>query len=117
LVHRDVKPANILVGSGRDGADHCYLGDFGITKRVVADRKLTGTRQILGTIDYIAPEQIEGGPIDGRADVYALGCVVYRCLTGCPPFARSNDLAVLIAHVRDEPEPPSRRTARVAVRR
>jgi class 3 adenylate cyclase/tetratricopeptide (TPR) repeat protein len=99
LVHRDVKPGNVLVAEG----DHAYLSDFGLTKRSAASESLTESGRFLGTIDYVAPEQIEGEDVDGRADVYSLGCVLYECLTGEPPFARDSDLAVLWAHVQDEP--------------
>ena len=86
LVHRDVKPSNVLLDTRArpDGSDHVYLADFGITKRVSEDRGDDG--HLLGTIDYVAPEQIAGEEIDGRADVYSLGCVLYECLVGQPPF-------------------------------
>jgi len=77
LVHRDVKPANILIATD-GGRDHAYLTDFGLTKHAVSKGGLTGTGQWVGTVDYVAPEQIAGGPIDARADVYALGCVLYQ---------------------------------------
>ncbi len=102
LVHRDVKPANILV-DWRKGQEHCYLCDFGITKHAGAGSDLTATDQLFGTYDYIAPEQIHGKPVDGRADVYALGCVLYQCLTGAVPFAREGSAALLWAHMHDEP--------------
>ncbi len=104
LVHRDVKPANILVspGTGPGATDYAYLSDFGISKRLsYSSEVLTG--DVIGTVDYIAPEQIEGKPVDGRADVYSLGCVVYQCLSGRVPFPRSDDVAVLWAHVREHP--------------
>ncbi len=101
LVHRDVKPANILVTEGpRPGTEHAYLSDFGLTKRTAETGGLTRAGQVLGTVDYIAPEQIEGGEIDGRADIYSLGCVLYECLAGGPPYRRDTDMAVLYAHVR-----------------
>src|SRR4051794_8170073 len=102
LVHRDVKPANVLVD-----IDRAYLGDFGLTKRFDATGGLTGVGQIVGTVDYLAPEQIDGGRVDGRTDLYALGCVVYECLAGRPPHAKDSDIAVLFAHVREEPTPLS----------
>src|SRR3954447_1060591 len=78
LVHRDVKPANVMIEG-----DRCYLTDFGLTKRQTGETTaLTATGMFLGTVDYVAPEQIEGRSIDGRADVYALGCVLFECLTG-----------------------------------
>jgi serine/threonine-protein kinase len=102
LVHRDVKPANILVDT-----DRAYLGDFGLTKRFDATGGLTGVGQIIGTVEYLAPEQIEGERVDGRADLYALGCVAYQCLTGRPPHAKNSDIAILFAHVKEEPAPLS----------
>ena len=101
LVHRDVKPSNVLLDTGArpDGSDHVYLADFGITKRVSDDGD---QGQLLGTIDYVAPEQIAGEEIDGRADVYSLGCVLFECLVGQPPFRRDSDLAVVFAHLEEE---------------
>jgi YVTN family beta-propeller protein len=103
LVHRDVKPANILLAMEDDAVTHAYLADFGLTKRIGAARGLTASGQVLGTIDYVAPEQIEGGPIDGRADQYSLGCVLFECVTGTVPFRGDSELAVLWAHVNDPP--------------
>ena len=102
LVHRDVKPANVLVD-----IDRAYLGDFGLTKRFDATGGLTGVGQIVGTVQYLAPEQIEGNPTDGRTDLYALGCVAYECLVGRPPHEKDSDVAILFAHVREEPVPLS----------
>jgi len=99
LVHRDVKPGNVLVDT-----DRAYLGDFGLTKRFDTTGGLTGVGQIVGTGEYLAPEQIEGERVDGRADQYALGCVAYECLAGRPPHAKDSDIATLFAHVREEPE-------------
>jgi predicted Ser/Thr protein kinase len=99
LVHRDVKPANILLAEpGR----HAYLCDFGLA-RLTAAEGATRTGSFLGTADYAAPEQIEGRPVDGRADVYALGGVLFHCLAGRPPFARDSEFATLRAHLEDEP--------------
>ena len=103
LVHRDVKPANILVG--RD--DRAYLSDFGTVKEL-ASGGMTRTGSFVGTIEYCAPEQIEGGPVDARTDVYALGCVLWEALTGSPPFHRSSEVAVLNAHLHDQPPRLSR---------
>ncbi|MDQ3886862.1 MAG: serine/threonine protein kinase, partial [Actinomycetota bacterium] len=104
LVHRDVKPANILI-DGHKGQEHYYLADFGITKHVSSGTGLTATGQFIGTLDYIAPEQIQGKAVDGRADQYALGCVLYQCLTGRVPFQREETAALLWAHVHDQPSP------------
>ncbi|MGH4008792.1 MAG: serine/threonine-protein kinase [Pseudonocardiaceae bacterium] len=108
MIHRDVKPANVLI-DGRNGQEHYYLSDFGITKIVSSGRSLTSTGQIVGTIDYIAPEQIQGKPVDGRTDLYALGCVLYQCLTGMVPFPREEAAALMWAHVHDEPPPVTTR--------
>ena len=99
LVHRDVKPSNVLL----DQSEHVYLADFGLTRRFADDgAQFTGARS-LGTPAYLAPEQIEGGPVDGRADVYSLGCLLYECLTGEPPFVGPSRLAVAWAHLEEEP--------------
>jgi DNA-binding beta-propeller fold protein YncE/predicted Ser/Thr protein kinase len=100
LVHRDVKPGNIVVTS-RGGAEHAYLTDFGLTKRAGSDSGLTASGEWVGTLDYVAPEQVRGDSVDGRADIYSLGCVVYEALTGHVPFRRENDLAKLWAHIAD----------------
>ncbi len=111
LVHRDVKPANILMAKQPGGGEHAYLCDFGLAKHASTVSSLTGDRAIVGTVDYVAPEQIEGRPVDGRVDVYGLGCVAYECLTGEPPFQRGNELASLLAHVNDPVPVPSDRIA------
>ena len=114
LVHRDVKPGNILIehGSDDDDPDHVYLTDFGISKHTSSHSGLTATGEFIGTIDYIAPEQIKGSPVDGRADIYSLGCVLYECLTGRVPFAKDVDAAVIWAHVEEQaPMPTSLRPA------
>jgi YVTN family beta-propeller protein len=103
LVHRDVKPGNVLLAVEDGAVAHAYLADFGLTKRIGGARGLTVSGQVLGTIDYVAPEQVEGGPVDGRADQYSLGCVLFECLTGVVPFQRDSELAVLWAHVHDPP--------------
>jgi serine/threonine protein kinase len=109
LVHRDVKPANVLIERGADeDPDHVYLADFGITKHALSHSGLTATGQLVGTIDYIAPEQIQDKAVDGRADIYSLGCVLYQCLTGQVPFVKDLDAAVIWAHVEELPTPPSK---------
>jgi YVTN family beta-propeller protein len=105
LIHRDVKPANVMIASG-----HCYLTDFGLTKRASASEVsagLTQTGAFLGTVDYVAPEQIAGKPIDGRVDVYALACVLHECLTGARPYTKDSDVAVIYAHLNDPPPRPT----------
>jgi serine/threonine-protein kinase len=104
LVHRDVKPANVLVDAREDRPDHVYLSDFGVSKRSVSAAALTGVGVFLGTPDYSAPEQIEGGHVDGRTDQYALACVAYHLLTGVVPFERDQPMAVMLAHV-SQPAP------------
>jgi serine/threonine-protein kinase len=105
LVHRDVKPGNILLarragsGSSRDAAEHVYLSDFGLTKRASSDSGITATGQFVGTLDYAAPEQFEGKPLDGRTDVYSLACVLFECLTGEVPYKRDQDAALMYAHL------------------
>ncbi len=103
LVHRDVKPGNVLVASSGES----YLCDFGLTKRTTAQSGLTATGEFLGTLDYLAPEQIRGGPADGRADQYALACLLYECLAGEPPFRRESEAQTLWAHMH-EPSPSLR---------
>ena len=103
LVHRDVKPANILVDARPGRPDHVYLSDFGVVKGVSSSVSLTAAGQFLGTPNYSAPEQIQGLAVDGRADQYALACVTYQLLTGALPFERDQDMAVLLAHVSAPP--------------
>ncbi|QNE78812.1 protein kinase [Streptomyces finlayi] len=109
LVHRDVKPGNILVAAGTDSdhPEHVYLTDFGLTKKSLSLTGFTTVGQFVGTLDYVAPEQISGRPVDGRCDVYSLACVVHETLTGAPPFRRDDDMALLWAHQYDPPPPPS----------
>ncbi|HJQ49553.1 MAG TPA: protein kinase [Gaiellaceae bacterium] len=107
LAHRDVKPSNILLDSSR----HAYLADFGLTRRLEDEAFELGEDTTVGTPAYLAPEQLEGRPVDGRADVYALGCVLYECLTGEPVFVRSSRLALAWAHLEEDPPRPSSRRA------
>jgi serine/threonine protein kinase len=108
LVHRDVKPANVLL-EGAPGHGKGYLTDFGLIKHARSQTKLTGTAQWLGTIDYVAPEQIQGAEVGPYTDVYALGCVLYEILTGEVPFA-GDDLQKMWGHVHDPlPDTPLRR--------
>ena len=107
LVHRDVKPANMLLdGVAGDGSDdHVYLSDFGISKTSQATTNLTLTGQVLGTLNYLAPEQIEGRGVDGRADAYSLACAAFEMLAGEPPFRREQSLAVMWAQLSAPPPP------------
>ena len=100
LVHRDIKPSNAILTP----EDHVYLTDFGLSKRAGSASGFTGAGKMLGTIDYVAPEQIEGGETDARGDVYGLACVLYETLTGVAPFAgESGGMAKMWAHLNAEP--------------
>src|SRR5580692_7027130 len=109
LVHRDVKPANMLVDARPGRPDHVYLSDFGLTKGALSSASLTGTGHVLGTLNYCAPEQIQGRRVDARTDEYALACAVFALLTGEPPFPRDEGMAVLYAQLS---MPPPRLTSR-----
>jgi serine/threonine protein kinase len=98
LVHRDVKPGNVLLAG-----DHAYLSDFGLTRHVGADTELTATGQWIGTVDYCSPEQLQGERTDARSDVYALGCVLFAALTGQTPLGRGTVPSTMMAHLHDEP--------------
>lgn len=102
LVHRDVKPANVLI-TVRDGEEHAYLTDFGLAKRSDTLSGLTVEGNVVGTVDYMAPEQVTGERTDARTDIYSLGCVLYRMLTGKVPYERETTIATLFAHVHDPP--------------
>jgi DNA-binding beta-propeller fold protein YncE len=103
FVHRDVKPANVLI----DGDGHVYLSDFGLAKHVLVSAGLTESDRWVGTLDFAAPEQIRGGRVDARTDVYALGGVLHFMLTGAVPFERESEEAKLWAHLTADPPPPS----------
>ena len=105
LVHRDVKPGNVLLA--REGG--VYLADFGLTRHADEGRPAEKPH-LSGTLDYVAPEQIEGEPADARADVYSLGCVLYHCLAGETPFPKDSPMALLWAHFDEQP--PSLRERR-----
>ena len=102
LVHRDIKPHNIML----DTEGNAFIADFGLAKDREASTVLTRLGQAMGSLDYMAPEQIRGVEVDARADVYALGCVIYECLTGRPPFADRKGMQVMWAHLRDEAPNP-----------
>src|SRR4051794_9423066 len=102
LIHRDVKPGNILL----DESDTAYITDFGLMK----DREasvLTRPGQALGSMDYMAPEQIRGEEVTAQSDVYALGCVMIECLSGAPPFADRQGMRILWAHLQEDPPDPA----------
>ncbi|MDA0173968.1 protein kinase [Solirubrobacter taibaiensis] len=101
LIHRDVKPANVLLRRSSEGDEHVYLTDFGLARRVEDSDAMTGSGQFLGTPGYAAPEQIRGLSLDARADVYSLGCLLFEALTGQRPFPRKDSTAVMWAHVND----------------
>ena len=106
LVHRDVKPANILLQRSESGEiEHVYLSDFGVTKHATSVSGLTKTGALVGTVDYMAPEQIEGQTVSAQTDVYALACLFYQSLTGRVPYHRETEAAVLWAHMRGDYEP------------
>ncbi len=102
LVHRDVKPANILVVE-ETGREHCYLSDFGLTRGPDPAGSQSEPAHLSGTVAYTSPEQITGDVVTGSADVYSLACVLYECLSGHPPFAGRRSMAVLVAHVQEPP--------------
>jgi serine/threonine protein kinase len=102
LVHRDIKPANMLV-TVIDGEERGYLTDFGLAKRSDKVGALTSTGAVIGTVDYMAPEQVTGNATDARTDIYALGCVFFQMLTGAVPYERQNSVATLFAHAHEPP--------------
>jgi serine/threonine protein kinase len=105
LVHRDVKPANVLVGDPgpADDGPAAYLTDFGLAKIAASTSGLTATGEVIGTVDYMAPEQIEGRRVDARTDVYALGCVLFHALTGQVPFPERESSSKMWAHLNEDP--------------
>jgi hypothetical protein len=107
LIHRDVKPANMLLETRPGRPDHVYLSDFGVSKAALATTGLTGSGQFLGTVDYAAPEQIQDRSVDGRTDQYALGCSAFELLCGQPPFFGKQWMAGMYAHVSQAPPPPT----------
>src|SRR5262245_17077771 len=97
LIHRDVKPGNVIVGR-LNGGEHAYLTDFGLAKAVAASGGITRTGEVIGSLDYMAPEQIEARRVDARADVYALGCVLFQLVTGRVPFPAGESSAKRWGH-------------------
>ncbi|WP_330181725.1 serine/threonine protein kinase [Nocardia sp. NBC_01503] len=107
LVHRDVKPHNIMVTKGRDGNDRVLVTDFGIARSADATDTLGDAGSMVGTLAYAAPEQLEIAPVDHRADIYALGCTLYQMLTGTMPFPRTDPGGMVRAHLMSPPPQPS----------
>ena len=105
LVHRDVKPANILIAGARDDerGEHAYLADFGLTRSRGLDTSLTRAGTLVGTLDYMAPEQLEGRDLEGAADQYSLAAVAFRALTGRLAFPRDSEVALISAHLKEPP--------------
>jgi WD40 repeat protein len=103
LVHRDVKPANMLVDVRPGRPDHVYLSDFGLSKGALSSAGLTGSGYFMGTANYVAPEQIKGADVDGRADQYALACAAFELLAGESPFQSHEGMAVIWAHLSQPP--------------
>jgi hypothetical protein len=111
LVHRDVKPGNVIVADGPGSRPGAFLADFGLAKAVAATGGITATGELIGTVDYIAPEQIEGRRVDARTDVYALGCVLFHAVTGRVPFPQPESSAKMWSHLKEPPPAPPLRAA------
>jgi predicted Ser/Thr protein kinase len=108
LVHRDVKPSNVLIATS-GGNEHAYLTDFGLSRHIDSSQGVTATGAFVGTIDYVAPEQVRGERLDARTDVYSLGCMLFQSLTGTVPFPLPNDIAKMYAHNAQPPPVASER--------
>lgn len=109
VIHRDIKPSNLIVSIGDDGKEFAQVVDFGIAKLLEREAsgqsKLTASGEVFGSPAYMSPEQCNGSPIDARTDIYALGCVIYNCLTGRPPLLGRNAMETVLMHIRDMPKP------------
>src|SRR5215210_5804429 len=117
VVHRDLKPQNLMIATDANGQEHVKLLDFGIAKSLEerTTTQLTAAGYSLGTPHYMAPEQASGQEVDGRADIYALGVILYEMLVGDVPFNAASAPAILVMHLNDAPEPPSRRRPDLAI--
>ena len=114
LVHRDVKPGNVIVSDDPGEGPAAHLADFGLAKAIATTSGLTATGEVIGTVDYVAPEQIEGRRVDARTDVYALGCVLFHAVTGHVPFPQPESSAKMWAHLNEAPPGPGRRASALA---
>ena len=110
IIHRDVKPANIMIS--KTGA--VKVMDFGIARAIADSNSVTQTAAVIGTAQYLSPEQAQGASVDARSDVYSLGCVLYEILTGEPPFTGDSPVAVAYQHVREDPIAPSERNNEIS---
>jgi serine/threonine protein kinase len=118
LVHRDVKPANVIVERNRVNAERAaFLTDFGLAKAMASTAGLTATGEVIGSVDYMAPEQIEGRRVDARTDVYALGCVLFHAVTGKVPFPERESSAKMWAHLNEPPPAAAGRVLDPVIRR
>jgi serine/threonine protein kinase len=118
LVHRDVKPANVIVeGSPADDGSAAFLTDFGLAKAMASTAGLTATGEVIGSVDYMAPEQIEGQRVDARTDVYALGCVLFHAVSGKVPFPERESSAKMWAHLNEPPPAAAGRVLDPVIRR
>lgn len=112
IVHRDLKPSNIIVMSTADGGDVVKIVDFGIAKIIEDEQSsVTQTGEIFGTPNYMSPEQGQGHPVDARTDIYSMGCMIFECLTGKPPFTGANPIEIILKHTNAEP--PTLRSLKV----
>ncbi|MFW5968127.1 MAG: serine/threonine protein kinase, partial [Persicimonas sp.] len=112
IIHRDLKPDNVFLLSISDGSTFVKVLDFGIAKVLDAEEQMTKTGQVFGTPEYMSPEQCRGNQLDGRADLYSLGCILYQMLGDQPPFSNDTPMAVLVSHVNDSPRPIEENLAR-----
>lgn len=103
IIHRDLKPDNVFLLSISDGSTFVKVLDFGIAKIADSEDQMTKTGQVFGTPEYMSPEQCRGDKLDGRSDLYSLGCIMYRMLSGHPPFESDTPMAVLVSHVSEQP--------------